>query len=102
VPESLAQSAFVIPSFVECFEDDTKLPCAQAIKVRDVGIEFMDHVVFIVLRQFAVLHADSFGPFGKTLVGRGKSPESWTVRFHKADVRAGRGIGSELKRNRLR
>src|SRR5439155_763483 len=64
----------IVPAFVESLEDMTKLIFAQTVEVRYHGIELVDHVLFLVVFEFATLDAHRLCPLAIAIVPRRKPP----------------------------
>jgi len=72
VPEHALETGVEIPALVKRLEHMDQLPLVEAVEPGGHGIEFVDHVLFVVRRQRAAGDADRLRPFGKTLIRTGE------------------------------
>src|SRR5439155_15891668 len=64
----------VVPAFVESLEDVAELILGQAVEVSHNRIEFVNHVLPLVIFELATLDANGLGPLAIAIVPRRKPP----------------------------
>jgi hypothetical protein len=58
----------VLPTFVKCLEDVPELLLIQAVEVSHNSIQFLDHVLLLVVLQAATLDANHPRPLPVTII----------------------------------
>ena len=71
------ETILIIPTFMKGLEDVDELRLRQAVEVCDNRVEFMEHVVLLVFREWPTLDADGIGPRREALVRTCETPRQF-------------------------